>query len=178
MSAIAQTFTIHELIGEHILADPTADPQDLADRIADDVPEDELRGVVRALLPEAVRHRAGQIRIAIERQSQTAHEPPQSPDPAPEPRRTNASPMMQKVRQTALWDMAVVVPDVGRKLFGDCTRDDLTAIVTGYKTRAHDIEREGSRYEAVARLLKRRKVERVYDLDLDELRTAFNAPIA
>lgn len=135
-------------------------PGDIALKVAENMPDEEIRGVLTEILPSYVRDMIAQRRIANPYLS------------GREARNAARSPKVAAIRdnwRAALRDR-VHIGDGTWKMFGDCTYGDLIAAAEERRTLARANAVKAQRYQELAELLAARGVTTVADLPDADLR--------
>jgi hypothetical protein len=172
-------FDIRTAIREVLDQTDITDPGDIAEKVAAEVPQDELRPVLTLVLRDFVR-----IEIGLGRARHRAEATPESETPRLEPEATgrrakqpfNPSTKVEGIRQTAprwLHDR-VSVGDAGWKLTADCTYEDLKTLQLQRLKNAARSQAIAKWYGRLADLVRENQVDRVGDLPTDVL-IAFEA---
>lgn len=157
---------LHALIYEELAKLDTPDPHDIADRVADRLPEDELRDALRETLPALV-----QSRIRTTNYSELG-KPGKVAAPATQPKASRSA-KVGAVRES--WRPFLNKPHYAGtewKTLGLFTREDAENAAQYRHKLAEGNTRKAEWYETLSKKLSERGVETLKDLsdaDLDEI---------
>lgn len=147
--AFPEPVNVADLIRAKLAESDIADPHVIAQEIADTLPEAELRAIVGRLLPDSVRK-------CIHAQ--------RTPLPARGPTRSAKwAAIAERAEEIAIFRQRVCAGGVW-KFLGDCTREDVEALVADYRKLAAENAAKASHFDALRRLMGRKKATVVSDL--------------
>ena len=157
-------FDLAELVREHVRERKSPDPYEVAGAVIDEIPDDELYGVVELLLPDYVRERIDAERRSAQRRKRSK-------------KGKNTESVKWEQTEDGDWDeifwTSVSVPGIGRKWLGECTQDDIAGIIADYEDLAASNQAMADSYTEILSLMQSNEAEEVSELAAELVVSAF-----
>lgn len=162
--AIVETeFDLGVLVREHIKRHKSPDPFEIADDVIKEISDEELQAIVELLLPVYVRERLDAYRRSQQQRKRSKKGK----------KSTSAKWEAADDEWDAIFWTSVYIPGIGRKFLGDCTKNDVAAIVSDYEDLAASNQAMANAYNEILGLMKRRRVTIASELPAELVIEAF-----